>query len=87
MSELNPDVNDVAPTSETITPYDEQHFITYTRLLDAEAQGADWREVTQIVLHRDTAAYPERSFQCWASHVRRARWMVEHGYTQLMAVR
>ena len=30
-------------------------MITYLRLLDADADGADWREITQIVLHIDPA--------------------------------
>ena len=36
-----------------LTGYDEQHLITYLRLLDADAEGADWREVARIVLHLD----------------------------------
>ncbi len=87
MVELDPDVADEAPTAESITPYDEQHFVTYLRLLDAEAEGADWREVARIVLHLDPAAEPERSQRCWSEHLRRARWMTEHGYRHLLAPR
>ena len=36
-----------------MTVYDEEHVITYLRLLDADAKGADWREVTRVVLHLD----------------------------------
>nr|EKV0215358.1 hypothetical protein [Pseudomonas aeruginosa]EKV0215380.1 hypothetical protein [Pseudomonas aeruginosa] len=50
--ELDPDVDDEAPTGDTITVYDEQHYVTYLRLLDAKAEGADWKEVARIVLHR-----------------------------------
>jgi hypothetical protein len=53
--ELDPDVQDVAPTGPHITVYDEAHFVTYMRLLDAEADGADWEEVAHIVLHRNPA--------------------------------
>ena len=42
--ELDPDVADVAPTDSALTPYDEQHVVTYARLLQAESEGADWRE-------------------------------------------
>jgi len=83
--ELDPDVDDEAPTSETITPYDERRFVTYLRLLDADAAKADWREVARIVLHRDPEREPERSLRCWQSHLRRARWMSESGYRQLLA--
>ena len=84
MSELDPDVNDDAPVSETITPYDEVHFITYLRLLDADAEGADWREVARIVLHRDPDAEPERTRRCWEAHLKRAKWMTERGYRHLL---
>jgi hypothetical protein len=32
----DPLVADVAPTGQMLTAYDEQHLITYLRLLDAE---------------------------------------------------
>jgi len=47
----NPDVADTAPSDSVLTAYDEEHVITYLRLLDADAKGADWREVARIVLH------------------------------------
>jgi hypothetical protein len=34
-----------------LTGYDEQHLVTYLRLLDADAEGAEWEEVAKIVLH------------------------------------
>jgi hypothetical protein len=36
-----------------LTAYDEEHLITYLRLLDADAECADWREVERVVLHLD----------------------------------
>ena len=87
MTELDPDVVDEAPSAEAITPYDEQHFVTYVRLLDAEADDADWQEVARIVLHRDPVAEPERSRRCWVDHLRRAKWMTEQGYGHLLASR
>ena len=53
---LNPDIADTAPSDSALTVYDEEHIITYLRLLDADAAGADWRKVARIVLHID----PER---------------------------
>ena len=87
MVELDPDVADDAPSANTITAYDEQHFVTYLRLLDADAEGANWQEVARIVLHRDPVAEPERSRLCWEAHLRRAKWMTEHGYRHLLAGR
>jgi len=47
---LDPDVADTAPSDSVLTTYDEEYVITYLRLLDADAQGADWREVARVVL-------------------------------------
>ena len=82
--ELDPDVDDLAPTGAEITIYDERHFVTYMRLLDAEADGADWREVSTIVLHRDPAVQEDRTRACWESHLARARWMTHTGYRHLL---
>jgi cellulose biosynthesis protein BcsQ len=38
---FNPSVSDVAPSDGVLTGYDEEHLVTYLRLLDAEAEGAD----------------------------------------------
>jgi hypothetical protein len=66
---LDPDVDDQAPTGPDITVYDEEHFVTYLRLLDAQADGADWTEVARIVLHRDPIAEEARTRACWESHL------------------
>ncbi|MGY4282350.1 hypothetical protein ACVWXO_001570 [Bradyrhizobium sp. LM2.7] len=42
---LDPDVADSAPNEPALTAYDEQHVVTYIRLLQAEGEGANWREV------------------------------------------
>jgi len=54
---LNPDVADLAPSTPEPTPYDHEHAVTYMRMLDADAEGAAWREVAQIVPQID----PERA--------------------------
>jgi hypothetical protein len=58
--------------------------VTYLRLLDADDEGADWREVAQIVLHRNPAADPDRTRRCWEAHLKRAKWMTESGYRHLL---
>jgi len=55
---LNPAVADLAPDAPELTVYDEEHAVTYMRMLDAEAEGADWREVCRIVLKIDPEHYP-----------------------------
>jgi hypothetical protein len=36
-------------TDPALTEYDEEHVITYRRMLDANADGADWRKVSRIL--------------------------------------
>jgi hypothetical protein len=81
---LDPPVADSAPTDAVLTAYDEQHVVTYLRLLDAEAEAADWREVARIVLHIDPDKEPDRARRAWETHLARARWMTEHGYRHLL---
>lgn len=81
---LDPDVADVAPNEPVLTTYDEQHLVTYWRLLDAEAAGADWKEVARIVLHIDPDREPVRARNAFDSHLARARWMADHGYRDLL---
>jgi hypothetical protein len=81
---LDPPVADIAPDARILTGYDEQHLITYLRLLDAEADGADWQEVARIVLHIDPVREPDRARRAWDSHLARARWMTENGYRHLL---
>jgi hypothetical protein len=52
---------DVVPTASVLTAYDERHATTYLRLLDADTEGADWKEVARIVLRIDPEREPERA--------------------------
>lgn len=82
---LNPDVADLAPDGPDLTAYDEEHIVTYLRLLDAAAVNADWREVSRIVLRIDPEREPERARKAFDSHLARARWMTTlEGYGQLL---
>ena len=81
---VDPDVADVAPSESALTAYDEEHIITYLRLLDADAEQADWREVARLVLHIDPETEPMRARYAFDSHLARAKWMTEHGYRHLL---
>jgi hypothetical protein len=81
---LDPDVADIAPTERALTPYDHEHAITYLRMLDADAEGADWREVSLIVLHIDPDQHAERARRAFDSHLARAKWMSREGYKHLL---
>lgn len=77
-------VAEEAPNVATLTGYDEAHAITYLRLLDAEACGADWREVARLVLGCDPDADPECAKRTYETHLARARWMTISGYRHLL---
>lgn len=79
-----PQFKDRAPSDDFITDYDERHFVTYLRILDAADEGADWREVGQIVFGLDARTEAERVRQVHDSHLERARWMTTHGYRHLL---
>ena len=38
-----PPFEDRPPQLDHVSSYDEKHLASYIRLLDAEAEGADWR--------------------------------------------
>lgn len=75
------------PQADTITDYDERNFVTYLRLLDAVAEGADWREVAAIIFQIDAHAEPKRAKTVYETHLARARWMARAGYRQLATQR
>jgi hypothetical protein len=81
---LDPPIADQAPTACELTGYDQEHLVTYLRLLDADTEGADWAEVARIVLHIDPSHEPERARRAFDSHLARANWMTEHGYRDLL---
>jgi predicted secreted protein len=75
---------DRAPEVSQLTAYDESHLTAYLRLLDADDDGADWRETTAVILGVDAAAEPQRAKTMHDSHLARARWMTEVGYAHLL---
>ncbi len=82
-----PAFQDRPPITERVNPYDERHLVTYIRLLDAEAEGADWREVVSVIFGLDPEREPERARIVHESHLARARWMTETGYRHLLEPR
>ena len=83
-AKMDPVIADEVPWSDQVTEYDEEHFITYLRLLDADAEGACKEEMARIVLGIDAVKEPERARKALESHLARARWMTEHGYRDLL---
>ncbi len=75
---------DEAPSCDELTDYDRDHFVIYVRLLDASAAGACDDEICRIVLGIDPSKESDRAKRVLASHLRRARWMTEHGFRHLL---
>ncbi len=77
-------VADRAPSATMVTGYDQRHLDTYSGLLDAEADGAEWDEAALLVLRIDPIREPERARRAWETHLARARWLAAHGYWHLL---
>jgi hypothetical protein len=77
-------LNPRAPDCEAVTAYDQQHFLTYARLLDAERQAQDWREAAADILKLDVAHDPAAAEQCFRSHIARAHWIVGPGLVAIV---
>jgi hypothetical protein len=73
-----------APSANMLTDYDEAHLIIYRALLDAERDGAEWDEAALLVLCIDPIREPDRARRVWESHLARAKWLAEHGYSRLL---
>jgi len=76
--------DDTAPSGPELTGYDQAHIKLYMRLLDAAADGADWREAVQVLFGIDPAREPDRARQVHDSHLARAQWMAGSGYRHLL---
>jgi len=75
---------DRPPLTDRVNTYDERHLAIYVRLLMADEEGADWREVVHVIFGLDPAADPERAKAVHDSHLARARWMTTEGYQHLL---
>jgi hypothetical protein len=80
-----PQFEDTPPQTERVSDYDERHFVTYLRILEAGKENASWQEVAAVVFGLNVAADPGRAKRVYDSHLARAKWMSEAGYLQLKA--
>src|SRR3546814_18711120 len=81
---LDPEVSDTAPEDAFLTPYDEEHLITYLRLLDAQNDGEVWEEVARIVLHIDPEDKPTSAHTAWVTNLEQEHWMAKYGNQHLL---
>lgn len=78
------DFLDQPPAGAALTAYDRAHLKLYVRLLDAESEGADWREVVAVLFNLDAGAEPKRALHVYTSHLDRAKWMTKSGFCELL---
>jgi hypothetical protein len=79
-----PAIQNEAPWADTVTEYDRAHFTSYVRLLDAVAAHASDDEMCRMILGIDYGQDPTRAKRVLDSHLKRARWMTEQGFRQLL---
>lgn len=83
---MTPPFQDHAPDQPALTEYDRQQTGRYFRLLDAAAEGADWREAVSLLFGIDASIEPKRARLVYDSHLARARWLSAQGYRDVVAL-
>jgi hypothetical protein len=78
------DFLDQPPSESALTAYDQAHLKLYIRLLDADQQGADWREVVESLFGLDVSRDKDRAFRVYCTHLDRAKWMTTSGFCELL---
>ena len=76
---------DEPPEGDNTTEYDREHAALYLRLLDAEAQRANWREVVKVIFGLDPTADFARARRVYDNHLARARLIAASGHRDLLA--
>jgi hypothetical protein len=76
---------DDPPLDDNVTDYDRQHVSLYLRLLDAEAQHANWRDVVKVVFGLDPASHYSRARHVYDGHLARARFLAASGHRDLLS--
>jgi hypothetical protein len=72
------------PDSQEITEYDRRHLVDYLRLLDADSEGAGWKDAATIILGLDVDKDKEAAKSIHESHLNRAKWISQSGYAALL---
>src|SRR3546814_19334300 len=58
-------LRETAPDGDRITLYDQEHFLPYARLIDADQLGHQWREGASEILICDVELEHERPHSSW----------------------
>lgn len=82
---FQPAFADEVPWAESLTAYDDEHFTTYLKLIDACADNVSEEEMAQAILGIDPVQEPARAQRAVRSHLARAHWLVVAGYKELFS--
>jgi hypothetical protein len=72
------------PSGDVVTDYDRKHCSTYLKLLDAQAGGAEWSLMAEVIFGMNPRLNPLTAERIVKLHVERAQWMSKHGFKQLV---
>lgn len=78
------DFDDQPPNGSEVTEYDRAHLTLYLRLLDADAEGADWHEVVKVLFGIEAEEAPDHARKVHGTHLARAKWLAQSGHGQLL---
>jgi hypothetical protein len=73
------------PDEPVVTAYDRAHASLFLRLLDAEADGADWETAARLVLGQDVTADRAGAQRLHAGHLSCAHWLRDGGFFRLLS--
>lgn len=75
---------DTPPECDSLTEYDRAQLKLYARLLDAEVDGAALSEIVLYLFGIDASREPKRAQRVHESHLKRAHWIAQQGYRELL---
>src|SRR3546814_18481386 len=61
-------LREAAPCDACVTRYDQEHFLTYARLIDAQRFGNNRREADSQIPRFNVGKAPNRTTHCWQEH-------------------
>ena len=70
----------VCPWSDALTRYDTEHVYLFSRLLDAETEGAGIDEMARVIFRMEKEEHRDRARRIVASHLARAHWLLKNEF-------
>lgn len=74
----------LCPRADNVTEHDRRHVKTYIRLMEADTAGASEDEMAREIVPGDRPTKARIARIAVRSHLRRAYWLLEHGFFPLV---